>query len=492
MPQEQIATLHAHAYRSLGRPTLCVDGEPAKEWNEHCLKIGQPRWAIRPTGKTPDRDDLHDDAGGESEVLAEYHRLRSRLTPRDAWSLSVKAFASAYEEWKRENEYVDFSDVIHDAYQTIDSAPGLPSVIMVDEAQDHDRAELRLVRKWARNAERVVIVGDPDQNLYQWRGSDPEAFYEVPIPDANNRVLAQSYRVPLAVHAEAMKMIGRVRNRKPVAYHPRLDEDGNVVEGQVRRLDEAMTDRRVEDVVNAAMPYLDAGKRVMFLAACEYLLRPLCRELKDRAIPYWNPFARDRGLFNPLTPAKGVPAGQRLLNYLLPQEKFYGDGARFWTWQELHTWVEVCRADGLLKHGAKAMIERRAKDEPALLGFHDVAECFESEVIERMDADPLAVFQGFVKKERAASVEFALRVLRKRGVEELEKQPRCTVGTVHSVKGGESDVVIVAPDLSPQGFDQYEDARQQDAIFRLFYVAFTRARETLILCEPGSRRCVDW
>ena len=73
----------------------------------------------------------------------------------------------------------------------------------------------------------------------------------------------------------------------------------------------------------------------------------------------------------------------------------------------------------------------------------------------------------------------------------MTEPPRITVGTVHSVKGGESDVVYVAPDLSRAGYDSWVDRDTRDQVVRVFYVAMTRAREKLVLLRPMSGLSVD-
>lgn len=67
---------------------------------------------------------------------------------------------------------------------------------------------------------------------------------------------------------------------------------------------------------------------------------------------------------------------------------------------------------------------------------------------------------------------------------------RLTVGTIHSVKGSEADVVYVLPDLSPAQWGQWTKG-DRDALVRLFYVAFTRAREELVLVRTGAKRAVE-
>ena len=62
--------------------------------------------------------------------------------------------------------------------------------------------------------------------------------------------------------------------------------------------------------------------------------------------------------------------------------------------------------------------------------------------------------------------------------------PEGTVGTIHSVKRGQADVVYLFPDLNRAGLATYErPGRDRDSILRLFYVSATRAREMLYICQ---------
>ena len=66
------------------------------------------------------------------------------------------------------------------------------------------------------------------------------------------------------------------------------------------------------------------------------------------------------------------------------------------------------------------------------------------------------------------------------------------MGTIHSVKGGQADVVYLFPDLSRAGDEQYQCVgAARDAVVRLFYVGVTRARQTLYICQPESHRAVS-
>ena len=69
--------------------------------------------------------------------------------------------------------------------------------------------------------------------------------------------------------------------------------------------------------------------------------------------------------------------------------------------------------------------------------------------------------------------------------------PRLTLATIHGAKGRQADVVYVIPELSKPSWKQWR-GRGRDEIRRLFYVAFTRAREELVLLYAATDRRVRW
>jgi superfamily I DNA/RNA helicase len=82
---------------------------------------------------------------------------------------------------------------------------------------------------------------------------------------------------------------------------------------------------------------------------------------------------------------------------------------------------------------------------------------------------------------------YPMQVYARGGREALDKDPRIVVGTIHSVKGGEADVVYLFPDLSIAGGREWGVVgRGRESVRRLFYVGATRARETLVLCGASS------
>jgi DNA helicase II / ATP-dependent DNA helicase PcrA len=83
-----------------------------------------------------------------------------------------------------------------------------------------------------------------------------------------------------------------------------------------------------------------------------------------------------------------------------------------------------------------------------------------------------------------------LTVLSRHGRKALEEKPKIAIGTIHSVKGGEADAVILFPDISLAAAENYE--KEKDAIIRTFYVGMTRSKQSLYLCKPSSNLSVKF
>lgn len=68
--------------------------------------------------------------------------------------------------------------------------------------------------------------------------------------------------------------------------------------------------------------------------------------------------------------------------------------------------------------------------------------------------------------------------------EVINGDPRIKISTIHAVKGGEADNVVLITDVGTKVYDKY--MRNPDPEHRVFYVGATRARETLHIMEPTT------
>src|SRR5207247_1901507 len=147
----------------------------------------------------------------------------------------VAGFARKWEDWKTENHFLDFGDLIDHALRDVEKAPGEPAVILVDEAQDTGALEMALLKKWAGKAEHLALFGDCAQSLFSFRGTDPLLLQTMRQDfDPERKILGQSYRLPRQVYEYAFSWQKRFRRTLKVEYAPRKNpETGGVVEGHV-------------------------------------------------------------------------------------------------------------------------------------------------------------------------------------------------------------------------------------------------------------------
>src|ERR1043166_5898759 len=82
--------------------------------------------------------------------------------------------------------------------------------LLVDEAQDLDRAQLRLALLLAAPANRIFLVGDDDQSIYGWRLADVRRLLglaDAALPNLLRVDLETNYRCPAPVLARAVRLV---------------------------------------------------------------------------------------------------------------------------------------------------------------------------------------------------------------------------------------------------------------------------------------------
>ena len=299
------------------------------------------------------------------------------------------------------------------------------------------------------------------------------------MPEAQRRVLAQSYRVPRQVHDAAVAWINQVKDRRLVEYRPRD------AEGEVRQLQAGY--QEPEPALEDAEKYLAQGKSVMFLTTCAYMLQPLLGALRRQGIPFHNPHRRSNGAWNPLPKRRNAAgAAERLLAYLALSESGQ------WTAGDLRKWTNTLWAEGVLPRKGRELVRDLEDDEEEGLSWDLLEGVLTPEAIEAGLSGDLNWYQRHLTAAKRPGAEFLLSVVRRRGAEKLRETPLVVPGTVHSVKGSECDVVYLFPDLSRPEMDEWTGSpEQRAAVQRLFYVGMTRARESLITCAPATLMAVN-
>lgn len=480
LDRDMIGTLHAHCYRQLQHPEIANDKKHIQDWNS-----SHPGYQLSAQDLNVD-DPLEEGAfaGDADKILNEYNVYRARMIDRSLWTSRVLNFAKMWENWKRSRGVMDFTDLIEYCLNGVSAPPGKPDVIFLDEVQDFTKQELTLARKWGESVRNIVLAGDDDQAIYGWKGATPDAFLIPEIPVERIRILSQSYRVPRAVHEYSQQWIHNVKFRQEKAYQPR-DFEGEVTNQRYGNW------RNPDAIIEAALRDMDNGKSVMFLTTCSYMLKPIQAKLREHGVPFHNPYRRSRGDWNPLSPSKGVSTVERLLGFLRLDESAWGNLSRMWTVAEVKRWSEILKADGVFQRGGKGKI-LELPDENEEMPTSILADFLTDEAFNAIFDCNVEWLYAHALDNYKKVLSFPLEVGKHRGWNALREQPQLVIGTIHSVKGGEADCVYVFPDLSLQGFEEWDQPKRRDVIYRQFYVAFTRAREKLALCNADSMRAVTF
>lgn len=478
LKKHQVGTLHSHAYRSIGSPDLAEEKEAIKEWNKYITLKGKPFWKLT-GGVSIEKGDIDgvmkEDTAGD-KLLNEINLNRARMRAIELWKPQEKRFFEAWEDFKDASSLVDFTDMIDLALKNVEVAPGAPMNFFLDEAQDMDLLEISLARKWGKYCTNFIIAGDPDQNLYEWRGSDSHVFNTPELPEENYRILEQSYRVPRAVHEYATRWIQQVQDRRPVSYKPR-DEDGGLYKNRGGY-------ENPEPIIKLAQELTDQGKTVMILGSCSYMIDPIRDMLKENGIPFHNPYRKSRGDWNPVRMGDNSTLN-KLSDYLKASQE-----QRTWTIPELLNWADLVKKSGIFKHGILKELEKDSENQfpiPKNILKEIVFEpMFEISPMLRGD---LSVIKENVTKAKEKSIDFPIKILKKNP---NNTEPKIIIGTGHSVKGGEADAVFILPDISRAFANMAMKQKGRDALYRLFYVMITRARESVYLCQPSGPFNMKW
>ena len=86
--------------------------------------------------------------------------------------------------------------------------------LLVDEFQDINPAQQRLIRIWSRSGRELFVIGDPDQAIYGFRGADPFCFERLAAENSDLEMirLKENYRSsPQIIHAAAALWENRKR-----------------------------------------------------------------------------------------------------------------------------------------------------------------------------------------------------------------------------------------------------------------------------------------
>ncbi len=206
-----------------------------------------------------------------------------------------RAVLVAYQRLLAEQQAVDFDDLVRLTRALLRAEPGLADawasrfdLVQVDEVQDAHESEYEVVRALARGSGRLALIGDVDQTIYGWRGSEPRRVLEAfrrdfaPVRTItlrwNHRATRRLVRIADAV------LTGLPERRTRVAPAPHLEEGEPAVLHVARtpREEGAWIAARVRALAAEGLPWA----RIGVLARTNGRTRALSAALAEAAVPH--------------------------------------------------------------------------------------------------------------------------------------------------------------------------------------------------------------
>ena len=436
---------------------------------------------------------------------------------------------TAYERELKASNAMDFDDLLIKTVELFEKCPEVLErwqtrfrFINVDEFQDTNRLQYKIVCLLAGKWGNLFVVGDEDQSIYSWRGAEIRNILDFPkdFPDAKVYKLERNYRSTPAILEAANNVIrnNSARNSKNLWSSV---EGGNDVEYY-----EAYGDRDeasyVSKVINSLLDRGENYRDMAVLVRANSLTRLFEEDFTLHGIPYkvfggfryferkeikdtlgyvrlaLNPDDNDSFLRVVNYPKRGI--GQSAVSEVMQAAA-----------KEGISYLGVLRRGGLLSPAAEKKLARFSEvafDIEKALGELSPVEFMKYvisrsglEAALRMSDDPeernrydnieglVGAVENFLEDNPDASMaDFMQSVALVSDSDDMDDENYVTVATIHAVKGLEFDNVFIVgleegvfPSSIAINNGDVEEER------RLMYVAITRAKRRLYVISSRSR-----
>ncbi len=445
-----------------------------------------------------------------------------------------------YEMSKKESRAVDFGDLIYLPVKIFETHPETLEEIsrryryfLVDEYQDTNYAQYKLISLLSGQSRNLCVVGDDDQAIYGWRGADVQNIlnFRDQFPDAKVIKLEENYRSTIHILNLANRVISNNEGRmektlwsgKSSSFISRLyveDKDRDEAERIVQIIREEARGGKYdhiavlyrtnsqsrlieESLLNAKIPYMVYGS-ISFFARAE--IKDMMAYLQLIANPF-NEMAFTR-VVN--TPVRGIgdKTVAKILQHRYEMARENSSISSFvslltnaeripsippkaiGTLKELGNWMDdlhnkarkspdlaLLFEDIMIRSGLKNAWE----EEDKLLGSSRMDHVMElkSSLINYQMTHPDGRLDGFLQEISLFS-----------SAQEMNEQDRSGVHlmTIHNAKGLEFDTVILSgmeDTMFPHFFALQEGRLDEER--RLAYVAITRAKNRLYMTRARTR-----
>ena len=202
----QIGTFHAVSSRFLkkkGIPVLLADEGLKEELAGEAMKQaglkGSPGRFLRDLSRV--KNGMTEPESEEGKETEEDKRMEARRL---------------YQEAMKEQGVMDYDDLLLETLRLLEEEETVAeedracfSCLLIDEFQDINPLQYRLMQAWNRNGTELFVIGDPDQSIYGFRGSDAACFdkLQADFPELHTIRLEENYRSTHQILAASLAVI---------------------------------------------------------------------------------------------------------------------------------------------------------------------------------------------------------------------------------------------------------------------------------------------
>ncbi len=472
-------------------------------------------------------------------------QLKTGSVAGESGAVLARHILPRYESALRACNAIDFDDLLGLTLKLFEEHPAVLEAcrekfryVMVDEYQDTNAAQFKLVQLLTRVHRNLCVVGDDDQSIYGWRGAEIANLLDMEkhYPEVKIVKLEQNYRSTDTILKAANAVIKHNARRRgkqlwsqngagaKIALHTFEDdeEEARTVVEQIdfgrltRRIpwrDQAILFRTNQQSRALEMALRQAGVRYHLIGGQSYFDR---REIKD-FLAYLKVFVNPHDDVSLLrianVPARGLSdvTMERLLAasqerrasvFAAMSHADVQSAFQTKTRESIQAFIELVERvrgqldqdqspDHSLVHWAEKFLEETGYIEE-LRRSEKTPEAAESRVrnlkdlVATLDAESIA---GLPAAEQLQNFLEEISLDTDREEEEQERGDAVTLITMHSCKGLEFPhvyVVGIEDGLLPHSRSKEEGTLDEER--RLFYVAMTRAMQTLTLSHCLGRK----
>lgn len=421
---------------------------------------------------------------------------------------------SILKDWKTKrfiNLYMDFEDIqeflyeeciVKESEELIKFLMDRYNFIYIDEFQDTSQIQYAILKVYALGTKKVVVVGDDDQSVYGWRGSDPNIIVHEFIKDFNPTIskLSLNYRCPSNILDAVIPSIELNENRLEKTMQS--SKEGGLVRigefGSYTRMSKELGKLVEEDVKK--------GKSVVIL--CRVNSDGLMPALVLDKIANFNYSIAGEGMTFDSYIGKMVLGIVRLFteshsNYvktalnMLTRDKY-----------EVNSLIKECKNNNMsiwqvpnedIQYSCPGLANRLIswkeirKEKGDVVALKQVLSYYRTDVFERKSQFNMVVKSMLLTMESlvdylevTSASEFLSELLEMNNRLKARMKHRygtkVRITTVHEYKGKEADSAYIwndSEDVFPHKKTDLTDVAQLEEERRLHYIAWTRARETI-------------